>query len=103
MNNDQLTALQAERVMGWTVAPDRFLMDKRRWQPRWRFQPSENLDDAFTLLEKAAPQVYSMGDDGEGFWVHVRIGEATGEARDMSKPRAVTLALARALRLEVDL
>ena len=102
MTNDHLTAILAERIMGWTVGPDRFLMAKRRWQPRWRFQPTENLDDAFKLLEKAAPRDYSMGDDGKGFRVRVRIGKTIGEACDISKPRAITLAVARAVGIEVD-
>jgi len=102
MSNDQLTVVLAERVMGWTVGPERFMMGNRRWQPRWRWRPAENLDDAFKLLEMAAPQDYSMGEAGQGFWVRVRIGKTTGEARDRSKPWAITLAVARALRLEVD-
>ncbi|MGA2186781.1 MAG: hypothetical protein ABSH47_27545 [Bryobacteraceae bacterium] len=102
MKADDLAVLLASRVMGWGVGPDRFLLGNRCWQPRWRFQPTESLDDAFKLLEKAAPQEYAMGADGKGFWVRVRIGKTTGEARDRSKPRAITLALARALGLEVD-
>jgi hypothetical protein len=102
MTTDQLTAILAERVMGWRAGPDRFLMGHRRWQPRWRFQPTERLDDAFRLLEKAAPQDYSMGDDGAGFWVRVRVGNTTGEARDRSKPMAITLAVARAVGVEVE-
>jgi hypothetical protein len=102
VNNELLTAVLAERIMGWSVAPDRFLLGKRRWISRWRFQPTESLDDAFKLLEKAAPEDYAMGDEGNGFWVRVRIGKTTGEACDKSKPRAITFALARALGLEVD-
>jgi hypothetical protein len=97
-----LTAALAECVMGWSVAPDRFLLGGRRWLPTWRFQPIEKLDDAFQLLEKAAPLEYSMGDDGRGFRVRVRIGKAIGEARDRSKPRAITLAVARAVGIEVE-
>jgi hypothetical protein len=97
-----LTAVLAEHIMGWGVAPDRFLLGSRRWLPTWRFQPMDKLHHAFQLLEKAAPAEYSMGSGGSGFWVRVRIGETTGEARDRSKPRAITLALARALGLEVD-
>ena len=98
-----LTRLLAQRVLGWTVAPDRFLMSGRKWIPRWRFQPTESLVDAFRLLEEAAPQEYRMRGDGKGhFWVQVRIGGGTGKADGTSKPRAITLALARALRLEVD-
>ena len=100
--NEQLAVLLAQRVMGWGIAPDRFLLGKRRWIPRWRFQPTENLDDAFKLLEKAAPQDYTMGGDSKGFWVRVRIGDSTGEADGASKPRAITCAIARALGIEVE-
>ena len=41
VTNDQLAAILAERVMGWSVGPDRFMMGDRRWQPRWRFQPGK--------------------------------------------------------------
>jgi len=99
---DQLTGILAERIMGWRVRPDRFLMGKRRWQPRWRFRPMERLEDAFELLEKAAPQSYAMEDDGSGFCVRVRIGDTSGQAHDVSKARAVTLALAQALGIEVE-
>jgi|SRR5260370_18100018 len=102
MTRDQLTAILADRVMGWGVGPDRFLMGNRGWMPRWRFQPAEKLEDAFRLLEEAAPQEYSMCGDSKGnFRVQVRIGDGTGEADGTSKPRAITLAVARALRLEV--
>lgn len=102
MTTYHLTAILAERVMGWGVGPDRFTMGGRRWLPRWRFRPTENLADAFEVLEKVAAEEYAMGADDEGFWVRVRIGRVTGEARGRSKPRAITLALARALGLEVD-
>ncbi|HEY1205254.1 MAG: hypothetical protein ABSH46_11190 [Bryobacteraceae bacterium] len=102
MTTDQLTAVLAKRVMGWGVGPDRFLTANRGWMPRWRFQPTENLDDAFKLLENAAPQDYSMGDGGKGFRVRVRIGRTVGEAHDISKPRAITFAVARAVGIEVD-
>ena len=100
MTNDRLTAILAELVMGWGVGPDRFMMDGRRWLPRWRFRPTENLTDAFKVLEKAAPQEYSMGADVRGFWVRVRIGTTVGEARSTSKPRAVTFAVARAVGID---
>jgi hypothetical protein len=100
---EDLTAAMARRVMGWEVAPDRFLIGKRRWMPRWRFQPEERLEDAFRLLEAAGTQKYAMGREAKGlFWAHVQIGRATGRARDRSKPRAITLAVARALKLQVD-
>lgn len=61
----------------------------------------ERLEDAFRLLEKAQPEHYSMGLDASGrFSVEVRIRGKLGVAREESKPRAITLALARALGLE---
>ncbi len=100
---EDLTTLLARHVMGWVVVPERFLVGKRRWIPRWRFQPTERLEDAFRLLEAAAPRWYSMGRDGQGpFRVQVQIGQETGNAQDLSKPRAITLAVARALKLRVD-
>lgn len=102
MTAEQITAILAERVMGWGVGPDRFLMGKRSWMPRWRFQPTGNLVDAFRLLEEAAPQEYSMHGDSKGnFRVRLRIGDTTGEACGESKPRAITWAIARALGIEV--
>jgi hypothetical protein len=79
MTSDQLTAILAERVMVWTVGPDRFLMGNRRWMPRWRFQPIEKLADAQRLLERMAPQEYAMGAaENGGFWARVRVADAIG-------------------------
>jgi hypothetical protein len=92
----------AERVMGWAVGPDRFMMGNRGWTPRWRFQPVDKLDDAFRLLQEAAPQAYSIcGDDKGSIHVQVRINGAVGEARESSMPSAVTYAVARAVGVEV--
>ena len=103
MTNDQLTALLAERVMGWTVGPDRFMTGNRGWLSRWRFQPAEKLADALRLLEVAGPREYSLRADSDGSTqVHVRIGDATGEACSSSKPRAITCAIARAVGLDVS-
>lgn len=103
MNTEQLTAILAQRVMGWRVGPDRYLMGNRRWLPRWRFRPAERVEDAQRLLERAAPQEYSMdrGQDGR-FWVKVRIAGATGEARESPQARAITFAIARSIGIEVD-
>ena len=102
MTSEQLTAILAERVMGWTVGPDRFMMGNRGWMPRWRFQPTDKLEDAFRLLEEAGPQDYSIcGDDKGGIHVRVRIDGTAGEAREASKPLTITYAIARAVGIEV--
>jgi len=100
---ERLTALLAQRVMGWTVGPDRFMMGNRGWTPRWRFQPAEKLEDAFRLLEEAAPQEYSIYGDAKGsIHVRVQIAGSTGEARGTSKPLAIAHAVARAVGIEVE-
>jgi hypothetical protein len=103
VSNDQLTAVLAERVMGWTVGPERFSMGNREWMPRWRFQPTEKLEDAFRLLEEAGPREYSIcGDDKGSIHVRVRIDGTAGEARGTSKPLTLTYAIARAVGIEVE-
>jgi hypothetical protein len=101
MTNDQLTVILAGRVMGWKTAPDRFLTGKRGWIPRWKFRPAERLTDALRLLEAAKPRQYTMH-RGEGglFTVRVQLGKAKGEACDLSKPRAISYAIARAAGIE---
>lgn len=101
MTGDQLTALLAERVMGWRVGPDRFLMGHRRWMPRWRFRPAERVEHAHRLLEQAASQEYTMDRSQAGrFLVKVRIAGMTGQADESSQARAITFAVARAIGLE---
>jgi hypothetical protein len=103
MTSDHLTAILAERVMAWRVGSERFLVGNRRWLPRWRFQPTERVKDAYRLLERAAPQEYSMDRAQDGrFWVKVRIAGATGEAQESTQARAVTFAVARAIGLDPE-
>jgi hypothetical protein len=104
MTTDQLNALLAERVMGWTVAPKRFLIGKGRWMPSWRFQPTNCLDDAFQLLEKANAEAYTMaGGAAQLFQVRIRVREgAIGYAQDKSKAKAITLAIAHAVGISVE-
>jgi|SRR5579863_7809002 len=102
MTSEQLTVTLAHRVMRWGAGPDRFLLGGRRWLPRWRFRPDQCLTDAFRLLEEANPEQYAMGSEKRGeFWVRVGIAGNVGEARNTSKPKAITLAVARALGIDV--
>lgn len=98
-----LTVALAERIMGWRVGPDRFLVGNRCWLPRWRFQPAERLEDANRLLERAAPQKCSIQrvQDG-GYRVRVRVAGRSGEALESLQARAITFAVARALGLEPE-
>jgi hypothetical protein len=101
MTNDQLAAVVAEQIMGWTVGPERFMLGGRRWLPRWRFQPATRLEDAFRALKQANPQEYSFGATATGgFWARVRVAGTTGEAHESSQARAMTVAIARAFGIE---
>ena len=103
MTSQALTKLVAERVMKWTAAPDRFMLGHRKWTPNWRFQPCEVFEHAIQLLDAASPTTYSLATDQTGcFSARVEIGGVVGEARDRSRPRAVTIAVARALGIDVD-
>jgi hypothetical protein len=102
MTVDTLVSLLAERVMGWGAAPNRFLVGNRCWMPRWRFQPTKNLENATALLEAADPAECSIARHGRGDWsATVRIGGNTAKARAASPEMAITLAVAQAFGLDV--
>lgn len=101
MTADVLTRLLAERVLGWTVAPDRYLLGDRRWLPEWRFRPLVDLADAFRLLDHAADR-YRLIRNRSRFSVEVHIGSSRGKAVGEHKARTITIAVGRALGLEID-
>lgn len=103
MTSTQLTNVLAQKVMGWSVAPGRYLMENRRWKPAWRFQPTKRLEDAFRLLDAANPEEYSISSRrGGAFTVRVQIGGIAGEASDTCEARAIAHAVARAIGLEPE-
>lgn len=102
ISDQALTDALAERVMGWKATPDRFIKSGRSWLPKWRFAPLSRLDDAFQLLDHSS-STYKLerGEAGE-FRVEVRFGGHVGRASGEPKARAITLAIARSLGIEVD-
>ncbi len=103
MTSQVLTQLVAERVMKWTAAPKRFMLGSRKWIPDWRFQPCETFEHAIQLLDAARPTTYSLGVDQKGrFWARVEVDGVVGEASNMSRPRVVTIAVARAVGIDVE-
>ena len=87
--------------MGWKVAPDRFIKSGRSWLPKWRFAPFTRLDDAFQLLDRSASS-YKLERVGSAtFAVEVELDGRIGKASGEPKARAITLAVGRALGLEV--
>jgi hypothetical protein len=103
MTIPKLTALLAQRVMRWNVAPGRYLMENRRWTPAWRFQPAKRIEDAFRLLDAADPEECRIiSHRGGPFTVRVQIGGTAGEAAHASRARAITLAIACAVGLDPE-
>lgn len=101
MTATNLTAVLAERVMGWKIAPDRFIKARQSWIPRWRFQPLVDLADAFQLLDQVAHRYSLTSDSSHTFRAEVQIGARRGKASGKNQARAITVAVARALGLEV--
>ena len=102
MSADRLTDALATRVLGWKVAPGRYVKLNRSWTPAWRFAPLSNLDQAFELLDKAEA-TFSLTTDATGILeAEVRVDDATGKASGPLKAKVITMALARALGMEVD-
>jgi hypothetical protein len=103
MTNGKLVAALANRVMKWNVTPDRFLMNGRRWLPLWRFQPTENIADAFQLLEAAGLEGYALRADSNGLYsAQVQTSRESAEASGSSMPLAICLAVARAFGIPVE-
>jgi hypothetical protein len=100
VNDDRLTDELVCRVMGWRVAPGRFIKAGQSWTPRHRFAPLIRLDDAFQLLDRVATGCKLTMVKGGRFVAEVQVGTHVGKASGERKARTVTLALARAL--EVD-
>lgn len=103
MTAASLTGFLAERVMGWTVGPNRFVTTNRGWLRRSAFQPTERLQDAHRVLQAAKPSDYSMGGGlGKIAWAHVQIGDVSGGASHQSLPVAICLATLRALGIDIE-
>jgi hypothetical protein len=101
MTSEHLTAVLAETVMGWSVGPDRFMMGRRSWQPRWRFQPLTRIGDAFQLLDMVVGTFrLSTGADGV-FTAQVYVGNRVGSASGEPKATSITLAVARAIGIDI--
>jgi len=102
INDQLLTGILAEQVMGWTIGPKRFSFGRRGWMPRWRFQPTRNIADAFQLLANADVVEYVLHADGKSIYqVKVRTPSASGEATGSSLPYVICLAVAHAYGIQV--
>jgi hypothetical protein len=102
MNDDRLTEKLVSIVLGWKLAPGRFIKPDRGWSPRHRFVPCKSLDDAFQLVERVATACKLTMVKGGQFSAEVQVGARVGKAFGESMARTVTMALVSALELEVD-
>jgi hypothetical protein len=101
VTSEQLIAILAEKILGWRVAPARFLTGNRQWIPRWRFTPLTSLEHAFQLLDRAASNYTLTAVAGGAFTAEVRVRGRMGKASGLSKAKTISLALAQALELEL--
>jgi hypothetical protein len=99
MNEDRLTEILAVQVMGWRVAPGRYIKRGRTWIPSWRFAPFTKIEDAFEVLEAAGSAYTLRGATGAIFEAEVHVGTSVGHASGGAKARTVCTALVRALGL----
>jgi hypothetical protein len=95
-DEEMLTTQLAQIVMGWRIAPGRFLKPQRGWLPTSRFKPFVRLDHAFLLLDTARA-VYNLSGSAGVFTARVRAGRGVGKASGRLKARTITLALSHAL------
>ena len=102
MTNERLTEKLASQILGWKTAPGRFIKPNRSWLPNCRFAPLTNLDQAFDLLERINGTFTLSTVESGLFQVEVHVGDRVGKASGEPKARAITLALAQALGIEVD-
>jgi hypothetical protein len=89
------------RVLGWRLAPGRYIKSGRRWIPQWRFQPLTNIDDAFQLLNAGAGSLVLKTTKDGSYAAQVKLGQRTGRATAPSVASSITVAIARAIGLDV--
>jgi hypothetical protein len=102
IERQHLTDILAEQVMGWTICPKRFSFGQRGWMPRWRFQPTQNIADAFQLLENTDVVEYVLHVDRKGSYrAKVLTPRSSAEATSSSLPFAICVAVAHAYGISV--
>jgi hypothetical protein len=76
-------------------------MGGRSWIPRWRFQPLTRLNDAFQLLDKSGGAFTLTSHKRGYFTAEVCLDNRTGLAVGEPKAATITMAVARAIGLDV--
>jgi hypothetical protein len=101
LSDEQLTTELADRAMRWRISPDRYLRPDGGWIPRSKFCPLVNVSHAFQALDAVTKDYSLLAKPGGGFEVNLRLACRTACATDESKARAICLALADALGINV--
>lgn len=101
MSDQQLTGEFGVRVMGRTLAPGRYLRSGRSWISRSRFRPLVDLRDAIRLLDSVTDDYSLLAKPGSVFTAKMRVAGRIEKAAGEPKARTVSLALARAIGLDV--
>ena len=100
-NLQRATDTLASQVMGWRMAPGRFVKSNRSWIPHWRFQPFNDTASAFELLHQAADR-YNITCDTGAFEVAVHVGTRWGRASGDQLALTITYAVAEAAGVEIS-
>jgi hypothetical protein len=102
MTGERLTAILAQRIIGWRVGPKGFFLGNRQWITRSHFQPFNRIQDAFKLLHKAA-SAFSLTKTPDGlFSATVRVGDRSSVASGSAVAATITRAIALAIGLKVE-
>jgi hypothetical protein len=102
VNDERLTDRLAEGVMGWRLAPGRYLKSGRGWISRPKFRPLHDVRDAFRLVYTMAADYSLTRKQGGGCTAIVRSADQTGTVTAASEARAISLAVAAAIGLETE-
>jgi hypothetical protein len=96
-----LTDELAARCLRWRLAPGRYLKPERGWTSRSKFRPLVDIRDAFRLLDAVADDYSLLSKPGGVFTATVRVAGRIGKAAGEPKARAISLAVARAMGMDV--
>jgi hypothetical protein len=81
MGDKRLTGELAARVLGWRLAPGRYIKFGG-WLPRWRFQPLSNIEDAFQFAQLMRGQPRLKDNQGRRIRRAGQVGPALGARLD---------------------
>src|ERR1039458_3164713 len=78
----------AELLLGWRIAPGRFIKAGKSWCPQWRFRPFEKPADALQLLDHVDSFSVTSVRKGE-YIAKVQVGRRRGETSGEQMARVI--------------